>query len=135
MAHTTNPTAVHPIDKKDIALSVDKDHNTFSFSRVNVHSLKLPSSAYVKLIVWNKNARRLFSAGTVAKLNPIINQSLEVFEGASVSFRIIIAELKTHKLLASCERIKPDFDDLDDDELMIVNFVPDLGQIFHKLEC
>jgi len=108
--HVTNPTKLRRIERDSIVIRITKDKfgvRSFDLVNLNLDTLKLPNSAKIAIWAMSGDLEINFDAGTVDISKPLMNINLsELGNNKPVTFRVVVFDEKTSKILASAEDVK-----------------------------
>jgi len=108
--HVTNPTKLRRIDRDSLVIRIQEDKlkvRFFDLVSLNLENLKLPSAAKICIWAMSGDVEINFDAGTVGACKPLINISLaELDKAKPVTFRVLVFDETTSKILASAEDVR-----------------------------
>jgi hypothetical protein len=138
--YRTNPTSIMSIDRELVELSVKRNNDqtiqSFSVNKLSLGSLGLEQNNNVTIIAYQGNDDQVrFNIGSVSNIKFPQNEPVKINGKSSLTFRVIVSDPQTFKIVASCEGIKIlEEDGTSRDGLIDLEYSSELGERFWDLK-
>lgn len=125
----SNPTGLVDIEKNRITIAIDETGKSLAFSlvRLDLSKLSLQPSLTVVVIARRGNSEERVELGSVANWDKSFRALTELGDDGSWSFRVLLVQAGSAKLVAAAENVRPDGQG--DSSSFIALEPADLGQL------